>query len=226
MLIVLNNKSNLEKQEFDSYIKELNKIESSNELVLCPSDIYLNNIRLRKIKLGSQNVSSYEDGAHTGSISAKQLKALGVEYSLVGHSERRKENHETNEDINKKIKLLIEENITPILCIGEKYDEKEIKKEVIKKELEEALIDVDIEKVIIAYEPIWAIGTGIIPSTRDINDTVLFIKELYPNNKVLYGGSLNNNNIKEIKFIEIIDGYLLGTISIELDKLKELLDEI
>ena len=226
MLVVLNNKSNLEKHEFDAYIKELNKIENTNEIVLCPSDIYLNNIKLNRIKLGSQNVSSYDDGAHTGSVSAKQLKDLGVVYSLVGHSERRKENHETNEDINNKIKLLNEEGIIPILCVGEKEEEKEIRKEVIKKQIEEALSGNNTENIVIAYEPVWAIGTGIIPSTRDINDTILYIKEMYPNNRVLYGGSLNNNNIRDIKQIEILDGYLLGTVSIEIDKLNELLNQI
>ena len=124
MIIVLNNKCNLLTDEFIKYQESLSKLESKHELVLCPSSIYLSKFSLNNFKLGSQNVGSNYEGAFTGEISASQLKALNVEYSIVGHSERRKNQRESNEEINKKIKLLLDNGITPILCVGENMNEK------------------------------------------------------------------------------------------------------
>ena len=227
MLIVLNNKCHFEKENFKKYVKELNKIKTTNELVLCPSNIFLNNIKLNRIFLGSQNVSSYSNGAYTGEVSAKQLKSIGVSYSIVGHSERK--DKESLEEINLKIKELLKYNIIPILCIGETKEEKATKKTTksIKKQIVKALKDIEIpEKVIIAYEPIWAIGTGDIPTEKEIKSIVKYIKKILPNNRLIYGGSVNEDNIDIFNKEEIVDGYLLGGLSLYPKRLKSFFEKI
>ncbi len=228
MIVVLNNKSNLDKKEFMEYQNELKKIESSYQLVICPSQVYLNSIDLPTFDLGSQNVSSYHQGAYTGEIYAHQLKSLDVKYCLVGHSERRKYQRETNKDINEKIKRLLEEEITPILCIGETKEQKDSKKtkSVLLSELNECLSGINNNDIIIAYEPIWAIGTGITPTKDEVEDVLKEIKKVYLKNKLIYGGSLNQENIVEFKTSYLIDGYLLGGLSLKPQELKDFISKI
>ena len=228
MIVVLNNKSNLDKKEFMEYQNELKKIESSYQLVISPSQVYLNSIDLPTIDLGSQNVSSYHQGAYTGEIYAHQLKSLDVKYCLVGHSERRKYQRETNKDINEKIKRLLEEEITPILCIGETKEQKDSKKtkSVLLSELNECLSGINNNDIIIAYEPIWAIGTGITPTKDEVEDVLKEIKKVYQKNKLIYGGSLNQENIVEFKTSYLIDGYLLGGLSLKPQELKDFISKI
>lgn len=228
MIVVLNNKSNLDKKEFMEYQNELKKIESSYQLVICPSQLYLNSIDLPTFDLGSQNVSSYHQGAYTGEIYAHQLKSLDVKYCLVGHSERRKYQRETNKDINEKIKRLLEEEITPILCIGETKEQKDSKKtkSVLLSELNECLSGINNNDIIIAYEPIWAIGTGITPTKAEVEDVLKEIKKVYQKNKLIYGGSLNQENIVEFKTSYLIDGYLLGGLSLKPQELKDFISKI
>lgn len=228
MIVVLNNKSNLDKKEFMEYQNELKKIESSHQLVICPSQIYLNSIDLPTFDLGSQNVSSYHQGAYTGEIYAHQLKSLDVKYCLVGHSERRKYQRETNKDINEKIKRLLEEEITPILCIGETKEQKDSKrtKSVLLSELNECLSGINNNDIIIAYEPVWAIGTGITPTKDEVEDVLKEIKKVYQKNKLIYGGSLNQENIVEFKTSDLIDGYLLGGLSLKPQELKDFISKI
>lgn len=228
MIVVLNNKSNLDKKEFMEYQNELKKIESSHQLVICPSQVYLNSIDLPTFDLGSQNVSSYHQGAYTGEIYAHQLKSLDVKYCLVGHSERRKYQRETNKDINEKIKRLLEEEITPILCIGETKEQKDSKKtkSVLLSELNECLSGINNNDIIIAYEPIWAIGTGITPIKDEVEDVLKEIKKVYQKNKLIYGGSLNQENIVEFKTSYLIDGYLLGGLSLKPQELKDFISKI
>ncbi len=229
MLIVLNNKCNLEKNEFKTYVKKLCKISTINEIVLCPSYIYMDNIKLKRIFLGSQNVSKYSDGSYTGEISAKQLKSVNVDYCIVGHSERRINNNETNEDINLKIKELLKYNIIPILCIGETQEQKSHNKteDIIKQEIEMCLKDIkQKEKIIIAYEPIWSIGTGNIPLADEIENVMYTIKKLLPKNRIIYGGSVSEDNIENLKAINLIDGYILGNTSLYPEKIKKLVEKL
>ena len=133
---------------------------------------------------------------------------------------------ESLKEISSKIKNLQEQNIIPILCVGETKEEKEDNRtiDVIKREILSAIENqIDIEKIIIAYEPIWAIGTGVIPKNEEIKKVISEIKKILPSNKVLYGGSCNENNIKELNKITEIDGYLLGGISLKINNLQELL---
>ena len=225
VIIALNHKSNLGKQEYTEYLKEISSIETSHQLILCPSFINIGECHPDNITLGAQNVSTYESGAHTGEISASQLKSYGVKYVIVGHSERRKDQKENLETIHQKLIRLLETDITPILCIGETKEERATNKveEVLQKEVTSALAGLtkeDQEKIIIAYEPIWSIGTGLIPSNSDIKKTIGYIKQLLPTSKVLYGGSANEENIDIIKRVTNIDGYLLGGLSLQPEKLK------
>ena len=230
MIIALNNKSNLTKEEFLKYKEDIQKLNfKTSNVILIPSNIYLAAANIPNISLGSQNVSMYEMGPHTGEVSASQLRQLGVSYCLVGHSERRQEQHETNIEIRNKIKNLLNQGIIPILCIGETKEEKNTAHTVIYQELQEALIGLteeELKKVIIAYEPVWSIGTGLIPTSTEIESIVTKIKETYPNNLVLYGGSVTLENIEKLTQENAVDGYLLGGLSLQLDKVQILIDKI
>ena len=228
MILALNNKSNLNKNEFTNYLLQLNKIVTNHKLILCPTFLNIPRADLenKNYLLGAQNVSSNSSGAFTGEISAEQLKEENVKYCIVGHSERRLLQKESLKEISSKIKNLQEQNIIPILCVGETKEEKEDNRtiDVIKREILSAIENqIDIEKIIIAYEPIWAIGTGVIPKNEEIKKVISEIKKILPSNKVLYGGSCNENNIKELNKITEIDGYLLGGISLKINNLQELL---
>lgn len=230
MIIALNNKSNLTKEEFLKYQEDIQKLNfKTSNLILIPSNIYLSIASTPNISLGSQNVSMYEMGPHTGEVSASQLKQLGVNYCLVGHSERRKEQHETNIEIRSKIKNLLSQEIIPILCIGETKEEKNTAHTIIYQELQEALANLtedEVKKIIIAYEPVWSIGTGLIPTSTEIENIVTKIKEKYPNNLVLYGGSVTIDNIEKLTQENTVDGYLLGGLSLQLDKVQILINKI
>ena len=228
MIVALNNKCHLTKNEFALYKEQLKNLQHEDtKIILFPSNIYLSN-NIEGILIGSQNVSAYGKGSYTGEVSAEQLKALGVKYSLVGHSERRNLFCETSQDANRKITQLLDNDITPILCVGENEKTK-VASDVIINDLKEAFTNItpeNIKKIIIAYEPTWSIGTGIIPSDQEIKDIVNHIKEYYPNNLILYGGSVNDENIETLDKENVVDGYLIGALSLRLDKIKLLIIKI
>ena len=231
MIVILNNKCNLNKDEFKVYIKDLSEIKTKIDLVLCPNFLNISEFKSDKIILGSQNVSAQNSGAFTGEISANILKSYNIKYCIVGHSESRKYQQENYREINQKIKKLLESNITPILCIGETKEERDSKryKEVIKEQLLSAIKDLSLEnqkKIIIAYEPVWSIGTGLIPTNNQIEEIFNYIKSFLMTNKILYGGSVNETNVDTLKKINLIDGYLLGALSLQGKKLKLFLNKI
>lgn len=231
MIVALNNKSNLTKTEFNKYQEELATVEATSTLILCASPLNIAEFNLNNCYLGSQNVSKNLVGAHTGEIAASQLKSYNVEYCIVGHSERRTDQKETNQEIAEKIRNLYEQGITPILCVGESKEEREHGKvnSIIEDEIQIAtanLTSVEKEQLIVAYEPIWSIGTGLIPTNEQISEVFEHIKGLLPSSKVLYGGSANEKNIDELKQCELIDGYLLGGLSLKPDLLKVFLEKL
>ena len=230
-LVVLNHKMNLEYSNLDEYISALKNIDISNiDLVVCPTDIYLSKFIESGFVCGAQNISFELGGAFTGELSAMQLKSLGAKYCIVGHSERRKYFGEDNTMICQKTKRLIDNEIIPIICIGETLEDKKASKtkEIIKNEIVEVFDYIDNKNsIVIAYEPIWAIGSGIIPSMDDVEEMVSFIKMVTKkrygiDTKVLYGGSVNDENIESFNKLDIIDGYLLGTVSLYPDKLSNM----
>lgn len=231
MIVALNNKSNLERQPYELYLKEINKLNCNSKLILCPTLLNLGNTNNCNFSLGAQNVGSNQSGAFTGEVAASQLKSYNVEYCIVGHSERREYQKESLIEINKKLKQLFAENIIPILCIGETKKEREEKQveQVLEKELKTAIEGLSTEeksRLIIAYEPIWSIGTGIIPTMEEINEVFTFIKNILPYSKILYGGSANEKNIDILKTEPLIDGYLLGGLSLKPIELKIFLEKL
>ncbi len=171
--------------------------------------------RLKKtnIEIGAQNCHEQESyGAFTGSINSKMLKNIGAKYVIIGHSENR-QSGESNQLINLKIKSALKSGLKIIFCIGETLKEKrkKITKKILEKQLKLGLDKINSKKnIIIAYEPVWSIGTGLIPKPNDLYETVNFIKKKMKKNKVLYGGSVNPKNINNLKSINNIDGYLIG----------------
>lgn len=211
-------------------IKEFD-LDKSVEAILCVpfTNIYAINkaIQGTNIKLGAQNMHWEDNGAYTGEISPLMLKELGVSYVILGHSERRGYFKETDEQINKKIKSALNHGLKPILCVGETLEEREgnLHKEIVKSQLLKGLEDITkdhIENIIIAYEPIWAIGTGKTASSDDAEDMLCFIREIIGSKygeketvRIQYGGSVNPNNIKELMKKPNIDGALVGGASLK-----------
>ena len=204
---------------------------SANCVVVCSPSIYLNLLVSNNKNLfsGAQDVSIYNDGAYTGELSAKMLADNKIKFSIVGHSERRENFYEKNQIVNQKSINLIKNNIIPIICIGETLNQKEkkITKDVLSKQIEESIPKVsNFENTIIAYEPIWAIGTGFVPSTDEIEEVHGFIKNFdskYNNFKILYGGSVNASNSSKIKNLKNVDGCLVGGASLKVDEFNSII---
>jgi len=209
--------------------------EAKCEVVVCPPFICLPKIREitegTNIKVGAQNMYFEEKGAFTGEISPIMLEKLNIDYVIIGHSERRQYFGETDETVNKKIKAAFEHNLIPILCVGETLDEKEndVTEEVVSKQVKLALSGLredEIEKLVIAYEPIWAIGTGKTATSEEANEVISFIrntvKNLYGEKaaesiRIQYGGSVKPSTIKEQMSMSDIDGALVGGASLKSD---------
>ena len=228
---------NKDLEEAIDYVNMLNqelKNISDVDIVVCPSFVYLNEIKNilknTNIKLGAQNVYFESKGAFTGEVSAEMIKSVGADYCIVGHSERRKYFNETDEMINKKAKKLLEYDITPIICVGENFEERESNKhfKVVKNQVEQALKNINKEmiiNVIIAYEPIWAISTSMAGKCTGVQAEEMckyirqVVKELYNENisdiiRIQYGGNVNIDNYNEFLPMDNIDGALVGGASL------------
>jgi len=200
------------------------EIMNDAELLIFPPFIHLQTLVKQmegsKIRVGAQNINQAEQGAFTGEISASMLTSIGVSYTLIGHSERRQYFNETNETCAAKIKTALAHNITPVYCIGETLAERESNNHftVVETQLQ-ALIGLDLSKCIIAYEPVWAIGTGKTASSEQANEmhihirkvlNQLFNDELAQAVSILYGGSVKPENAQELFAQSDIDGALIG----------------
>ncbi|WP_069649144.1 triose-phosphate isomerase [Caloranaerobacter ferrireducens] len=203
------------------------------EVVVCVPFTSLNEIKKElkdtKVKLGAQNMHWEEKGAFTGEISPVMLKEIGIDYVIIGHSERRQYFNETDETVNKKVLSALKYGIKPIICVGETLEqrEKNIEKDVVSKQVIKALENVSAEdmlNIVIAYEPIWAIGTGRTASSKDANDMIFFIRETIKNKygvdiseevRIQYGGSVKPHNITELMNESDIDGALVGGASLK-----------
>lgn len=221
-------------QEIEWVKNNLEDLQSlKNEIIICPSFLSLNSIKTllnnSNIKTGAQTCSQFNPGAYTGEITAQSLAQVRVSYCIVGHSERRQNFNENEIAIVQKVKLLVENQIVPILCIGETRQEYEQKqsKEALQKQLEPVL-NLAIENLIIAYEPVWSIGTGITPSNEYIEHMATFIKEIIKNKnsqvkyKIVYGGSITSKTATELNKCNLIDGFLIGKASTDFQKFKKI----
>ena len=191
-----------------------------------------------EIKIGAQNMHFEAEGAFTGEVSAKMLKEIGVDYCIIGHSERRQYFFETDETVNKKIKTAFASDIVPILCIGEVLEERDAGKafDVVEKQLSAALLSVPAENVsrlVIAYEPVWAIGTGRTATPEQANEMCAFIRKMLEglyddavadNVIIQYGGSVKPSNSSDIMNMEEIDGALVGGASLIPKDFMEIID--
>ena len=196
-----------------------NNKKNKLKIVYCPPNTLIRPLSRRlkktKIEVGAQNCHhSYHYGAYTGQVNSTMLKNVGAKYVILGHSENRQLG-ETDNLINLKIKSAIKSGLKIIFCIGETLKERRQKKtnQILKRQIEKGLKSIkNKSKIIIAYEPVWSIGTGVIPKEADLNKTISFIKsrfvKKYP--KILYGGSVNTNNVSILKKIPNIDGFLIG----------------
>lgn len=225
---------NLNVTDTKKMLEELKKYELNKdvEALLCPAFTSLSTARdilkNSSVKLGAQNVSKYEDGAMTGEISTNMLKDLDVSYVIIGHSERRTYYGESNEEVNEKIKRALSQDLNVILCVGEDEEERNENRheDVVKSQVVNGLkgVDISADNLVIAYEPIWAIGTGKTCSSEDAQVMCKFIrstvedlssKEVANSLRVLYGGSVKPSNITDLMSNEDIDGALVGGASLK-----------
>lgn len=243
-VIAGNWKMNMLPNETISCIDELSKLvkDTKNEVILCVpyTDLFyaLLTAQNTNIKIGAQNMHFEEKGAYTGEISGPMLKSIGVEYVIIGHSERRQYFAETDETVNKKIKAAFKYELKPIVCVGETLEQRENGKavEVITTQTRlalEGLSKEQVENTIVAYEPIWAIGTGKTATSEDANNAIKEIRNEIAKNygqeiadKVIiqYGGSVKSSNAKELFTTSDIDGGLVGGASLKADEFAKIVN--
>lgn len=228
-------KMNMLPDETIKYIDRLQTLISGtkHDVILCVPyiDLFYANLSAQNtnIKIGAQNMHFEEKGAYTGEVSGKMLKSIGVEYVIIGHSERRQYFNETDETVNKKLRAAFEYGLKPILCVGESLEQREQgkTKEIITSQTRlalEGLTKEQIKDTIIAYEPIWAIGTGKTATSEDANNSIkeirqeiekIYGREVSEEVIIQYGGSVKSSNAKELFSMSDIDGGLVGGASLE-----------
>lgn len=243
-VIAGNWKMNMLPNEAISFIEELAPMvkDTENEVILCVpyTDLFyaLLTAQNTNIKIGAQNMHFEENGAYTGEISGKMLKCINVEYVIIGHSERRQYFNETDEIVNKKVKAAFQNGLKPIVCVGETLKQREDGKteEIITKQTKlalEGLTEEQVKNTIIAYEPIWAIGTGKTATKEDANNSIKAIRnkiaEIYGQTVadgviIQYGGSVKSTNAKELFEMSDIDGGLVGGASLKADEFSKIVN--
>ena len=243
-VIAGNWKMNMLPNEAIDYIQAFEPLvkDAEAEVILCVpyTDLFycLMNAQGTNIKIGAQNMHFAETGAYTGEVSAKMLKSIGVEYVIIGHSERRQYYNETDETVNKKLKAAFENELKPIVCVGESLEEREAGKteEIITTQTRlalEGLTNEQVKATIIAYEPIWAIGTGKTATSEDANNSIKAIREevkrIYGEEVseeviIQYGGSVKSSNAKELFTTSDIDGGLVGGASLKPDEFSKIVN--
>ena len=243
-IIAGNWKMNMLPNEAINYIDQLAPLvkDTENEVIICVpyTDLFyaLLTAQETNIKIGAQNMHFEETGAYTGEVTGKMLKSIGVEYVIIGHSERRQYFNETDESVNKKIKAAFVNELKPIVCVGETLEQREAGKteEIITTQTEKALEGLTNEQVkntIVAYEPIWAIGTGKTATAEDANNSIKAIRDkicqIYGQNVgngviIQYGGSVKSTNAKELFEMSDIDGGLVGGASLKPDEFAKIVN--
>ena len=224
---IANFKMNKNRSETITFLDQLNslvEIKPKTRLVVCPPFTSLAK-STNKIFIGSQNINSNESGAYTGEISSEMIKDIGVDYVILGHSERREYFKESDKEVNKKLRITLKYDLKPILCIGETLDQRKnnLVEKTLKKQLVESLYNIK-SNVIIAYEPVWAIGTGETATSEIIIEAHQIIRKIlndigFDGQKIsiLYGGSVNRNNAKGLISLDDVDGFLIGGASLDVN---------
>ena len=242
-VIAGNWKMNMLPNEAMAFIENIVPVikNTKNEVILCVpyTDLFYSLLTAQdtNIKIGAQNMHWEESGAYTGEVSAKMLKSINVEYVIIGHSERRQYFAETDETVNLKIKTAIKNELKPIVCVGETLEQRESGKaeEIITTQTKLALEGIDkndISKIILAYEPIWAIGTGKTATSEDANNSIKAIRkkvselcgeQIANEIIILYGGSVKPENAKELFSTSDIDGGLVGGASLKVEDFSKII---
>lgn len=231
-------KMNKTSSEAIEFAEKINKFDFKNvDVLLAPSFVSLESFRKNlseKIEVSAQNLSQFDDGAYTGEVSTSMLKDIGVKNVIIGHSERREKFFESNEIVNAKVKKALADDFHVILCLGEALEVKAENKEVdfVKDELLKSLAGIEnLQNITIAYEPIWAIGTGKTCSAEDAEKMCREIRSIINKNygeiskdiRILYGGSVKPSNAKEILSQDNIDGVLVGGASLDVEGFIEII---
>ena len=233
-IVIGNHKNYMFTNDISEYLKNINDKIKTKNVVICPSNIYIPYFLKQKYSVGIQNVC-LNDLVSTGEINVKQAANIGINYVILGHSERRIHFNESNDLINQKIKDSLESNMKIVLCIGETLEQKNFfqTKKILKDQLENSLKGItNFKNIIVAYEPVWAIGTNVIPEAHDISEVSLYIKEIIKEMfncefiPVLYGGSVNSKNIEEINRISEIDGVLIGKASTDYKEFLKIIEVV
>ena len=228
----LNNSIKLVKS-IENHIKKTK--HSKSKIIICPPYTLLSNFTKieKKISFGGQDCHYLNNGAFTGSISASMLKSIGCKYVIIGHSERRQYQNELSKELKLKIKSALASNLKVIYCIGEKFSEIKRRNKVLASQINSLPTNFKFKNIIIAYEPVWAIGTGKVPSLNQINNIhskirLLLAKKIGHNNSnkisILYGGSVNSQNASEILNLSQVDGALVGGASLKVPDFSKIID--
>jgi len=215
--IVGNWKMNGTVSVLQEFYEKLGNVKTDNKIIICPPFTLLNtgSDRPKNLDLGAQDCSIHENGAFTGEISAAMISATGAKYVIVGHSERRKYHNETNELVANKASVAAANGLIPIICIGETAEDKKAGRtlDVISQQIKTS-VPAGLSEFIIAYEPIWAIGTGHTPTNEDIELVHTRIAAMTPA-PILYGGSVNSANASQIMSVKNVSGVLVGGASLK-----------
>jgi len=222
--LVANWKMNGDVEFTENFLKAIGSVKTENKIIICPPFPLLCKFEKFSHSLGAQNCSDKKNGAFTGEVSPLLLKQLNCKYVIIGHSERRRIFKESDETIYEKYKTLIELGITPIVCIGETEEERPDWKKILSTQLEKIRDLEDLSKSIIAYEPVWSIGSGKTPTVAEIHEALSFIKEItHYKCPTLYGGSVNIKNIEKILKIPSVDGVLIGGASLKIEEFSKMI---
>jgi len=246
-IVAGNWKMNKTFEEADNLIFEINDLLEENgkpedvDVIICPPYVFLelagDITEDTPLFVGAQNISQYETGAYTGEISATMLRSMHIDFAIIGHSERRKYFKETDEDLLAKALTALRHDIAPIFCCGEQLEDREASNyfNIVKQQLEQTVFKLDPEdfaRVIIAYEPVWAIGTGVNATSEQAQEMHFFIRDLIwkkfgeeaaAEKTILYGGSCNAKNARELFSMPDVDGGLIGGASLKADEFVQII---
>lgn len=238
-IVAANWKMNMSAKETKRFLDQMNETEIPQYLktIIFPPYPYLyifqKMLRYSRIAYGAQDIAKEEKGAYTGEMSADMLADMGCSYTLTGHSERRGYYAETPQIVGEKTKAALAHGITPVICIGETLEERQsgTYKEILRLQLDAVSAEAEINSCIIAYEPVWAIGTGVIPKMSEIAGTHEFIHSVLVScggasektAPILYGGSVNEKNVNDIASVDYVDGFLIGGASLKAESFGKIL---